>query len=81
MQEDEQLLEDSALSTNKRNAIVVRLGEKRILQCTLERTQALQASSASGAEKKRKESGTGKNSGGSKKSKRWFRASDTHKKS
>ncbi|KAK7692209.1 hypothetical protein QCA50_003833 [Cerrena zonata] len=70
LEEDVTLLEDPTLSTNKRNAIVVRVGEKRILQCTLERIQALQQSAGGNPDKKRKDTGPTRHPGGNKKSRR-----------
>lgn len=58
------------LSTNRRNAVIVRLGEKRVLQCTLERLQTLQQPASGNPDKKRKDIGLGKNGGGSKRSRR-----------
>lgn len=74
-QEDETLLTDTTLGTNKRNAVVVRLGEKRVLAGTLAATRAqlerLQATAASNGGSKRKRAENGQTKGkGDKKARR-----------
>lgn len=70
LKEDERLLEDPALSLNKRNAVIVRLGEKRILKCTLERLQSLKTTVGRGNTNKRKDMQPSEKSGQGKKARR-----------
>ncbi|KAI0081972.1 SET domain-containing protein [Panus rudis PR-1116 ss-1] len=54
IEDDERLLQDPDISDNKRNAIIVRLGEKRILHASLKILQDAQKT-AGGSSKKHKE--------------------------
>lgn len=70
---DEALLADDSLSLNRRNAVVVRLGEKRILAATLKEVRIkydrlkAEAAATSG---KRKRTDTGQTNGAGKKTRR-----------
>jgi len=73
LQEDEILLapkNTQNLSLNKRNAVIVRLGEKRILQGALEKTEALLSSHKSQMGKDKKRTRDNETDGRGKKAKR-----------